>query len=123
MAAGQIAGLKVLRILNEPTAAAMAYGLHKKMEDATNVIVFDLGGGTLDVSLLRISNGNFGVISTGGDTHLGGEDFDNNLVNYCIDRFKEVTNIDLAKNDSNKRAIRRLRTACEAAKRELSSDS
>jgi heat shock protein 1/8 len=88
MAAGKIAGLNVLRILNEPTAAAMAYGLDKRSEKSSNVLIFDLGGGTFDVSLLTISNGVFGVKATGGDTHLGGEDFDNILVNYCIDDFK-----------------------------------
>ncbi len=105
MAAGKIAGLNVLRIINEPTAAAMAYGLDKKIEGSINVIVFDLGGGTFDVSLLTICNGKFGVISTGGDTHLGGEDFTNILVNHCIEDFKSKTDIDLRKSEDSKRYI------------------
>ena len=106
----------MLRILNEPTAAAMAYGLDKISEAPRNVMIFDLGGGTFDVSLLKISEGVFGVLATGGDTHLGGEDFDNILVNYCIDLFKETTDIDLRKSEDNKRNIHRLKIKCEKAK-------
>ena len=82
--AGTIAGLNVLRIINEPTAAAIAYGLDKKVEGEQNVLIFDLGGGTFDVSILAIANGIFEVMATAGDTHLGGEDFDNRLVDYCL---------------------------------------
>ena len=111
-----IAGLDVLRIVNEPTAAALAYGLDKN-DGEKNVLIFDLGGGTFDVSLLTIDNGMFEVKATAGDTHLGGEDFDNRMVNLCIDHFKMKTKKDVSKND---RALRRLRTACEKAKRTLS---
>src|SRR5271156_5133640 len=114
--AGLIAGLNVLRIINEPTAAAIAYGLDKKAEGERNVLIFDLGGGTFDVSLLTIEEGIFEVKSTAGDTHLGGEDFDNRLVND----FKRKHKKDLS---SNARALRRLRTACERAKRTLSSSA
>ena len=86
--AGAISGLNVLRIINEPTAAAIAYGLDKKAEGERNVLIFDLGGGTFDVSLLTIEEGIFEVKSTAGDTHLGGEDFDNRLVNHFIQEFK-----------------------------------
>ena len=86
--AGTIAGLQVLRIINEPTAAAIAYGLDKKVEGERNVLIFDLGGGTFDVSLLTIEEGIFEVKSTAGDTHLGGEDFDNRLVNHFVNEFK-----------------------------------
>merc|ERR1712206_70148 len=92
--AGAIAGLNVLRIINEPTAAAIAYGLDKKTSGETNVLIFDLGGGTFDVSLLTIDDGIFEVKATAGDTHLGGEDFDNRLVDYCISQFKKKTGID-----------------------------
>jgi heat shock protein 1/8 len=85
--AGVIAGLNVLRIINEPTAAAIAYGLDKKNQGERNVLIFDLGGGTFDVSLLQIDDGVFEVKATAGDTHLGGEDFDNNLVEYCVSEF------------------------------------
>jgi len=115
--AGTIAGLHVLRIINEPTAAAIAYGLDKKGEGERNVLIFDLGGGTFDVSLLTIDDGIFEVKSTSGDTHLGGEDFDNRMVNYFVDMFKKKTGHDIT---SNPRAMRRLRTVCERAKRELS---
>ena len=115
--AGSISGLNVLRIINEPTAAAIAYGLDKKVTD-TNVLIFDLGGGTFDVSLLNIDNGVFEVKATAGDTHLGGEDFDNRLVEYCLGEFKKRTSIDVR---NNPRSIRRLRTQCERAKRILSS--
>jgi len=119
--AGVIAGLNVLRIINEPTAAAIAYGLDKKKGSSEqNVLIFDLGGGTFDVSILTIEDGIFEVKSTAGDTHLGGEDFDNRLVNHFVQEFKRKTKKDLA---SNKRALRRLRTACERAKRTLSSSA
>jgi len=118
--AGLIAGLNVLRIINEPTAAAIAYGLDKKIEGERNVLIFDLGGGTFDVSLLTIEEGIFEVKSTAGDTHLGGEDFDNRLVNHFVNEFKRKHKKDLS---SNARALRRLRTACERAKRTLSSSA
>ncbi|BDD57987.1 70-kilodalton heat shock protein [Monascus purpureus] len=116
--AGLIAGLNVLRIINEPTAAAIAYGLDKKGEGERNVLIFDLGGGTFDVSLLTIEEGIFEVKSTAGDTHLGGEDFDNRLVNHFVAEFKRKHKKDLT---TNARALRRLRTSCERAKRTLSS--
>ncbi|KAI5899718.1 heat shock protein HSS1 [Schizophyllum commune H4-8] len=116
--AGTIAGLNVLRIINEPTAAAIAYGLDKKVTGERNVLIFDLGGGTFDVSLLTIEEGIFEVKATAGDTHLGGEDFDNRLVNHFVQEFKRKNKKDLS---SNPRALRRLRTACERAKRTLSS--
>ncbi|KAK3906443.1 heat shock 70 kDa protein [Staphylotrichum tortipilum] len=118
--AGLIAGLNVLRIINEPTAAAIAYGLDKKIEGERNVLIFDLGGGTFDVSLLTIEEGIFEVKSTAGDTHLGGEDFDNRLVNHFVNEFKRKHRKDLS---TNARALRRLRTACERAKRTLSSSA
>ncbi|KAK3372898.1 heat shock protein 70 family [Lasiosphaeria ovina] len=118
--AGLIAGLNVLRIINEPTAAAIAYGLDKKVEGERNVLIFDLGGGTFDVSLLTIEEGIFEVKSTAGDTHLGGEDFDNRLVNHFVSEFKRKFKKDLS---SSARALRRLRTACERAKRTLSSSA
>jgi heat shock protein 1/8 len=117
--AGVIAGLNVLRIINEPTAAAIAYGLDKKGGER-NVLIFDLGGGTFDVSLLSIEEGIFEVKATAGDTHLGGEDFDNRLVEYFVAEFKRKYRKDLT---SNQRALRRLRTACERAKRTLSSSA
>ncbi|TID31325.1 hypothetical protein CANINC_000036 [Pichia inconspicua] len=118
--AGAIAGLNVLRIINEPTAAAIAYGLDKKQESEKNVLIFDLGGGTFDVSLLSIEEGIFEVKATAGDTHLGGEDFDNRLVTFFANDFKRKHKKDLT---SNPRAMRRLRTACERAKRTLSSSA
>jgi L1 cell adhesion molecule like protein len=121
--AGLIAGLNVLRVINEPTAAAIAYGLDKKSERGTgekNVLIFDLGGGTFDVSLLTIEEGIFEVKATAGDTHLGGEDFDNRLVNHFVNEFKRKHKKDLT---VNARALRRLRTACERAKRTLSSST
>ena len=117
--AGAIAGLNVLRIINEPTAAAIAYGLDKKDEEKT-VLIFDLGGGTFDVSLLSIDDGIFEVKATAGDTHLGGEDFDNILMKYFIDEFKRKHKVDIS---DNKRALRRLKIACERAKRTLSSSA
>jgi len=117
--AGSISGLNVLRIINEPTAAAIAYGLDKK-EEEKNVLIFDLGGGTFDVSLLTIEEGIFEVKSTAGDTHLGGEDFDNRMVDFFLQEFKRRHRKDMSKNQ---RALRRLRTACERAKRTLSSST
>jgi heat shock protein 1/8 len=118
--AGAIAGLNVMRIINEPTAAAIAYGLDKKASRSgeQNVLIFDLGGGTFDVSLLTIEEGIFEVKATAGDTHLGGEDFDNRLVNHFVAEFKRKHKKDIG---GNPRALRRLRTACERAKRTLSS--
>ncbi|XP_011034569.1 PREDICTED: heat shock 70 kDa protein-like [Populus euphratica] len=118
--AGAIAGLNVLRIINEPTAAAIAYGLDKKASKSGehNVLIFDLGGGTFDVSLLTIEEGIFEVKATAGDTHLGGEDFDNRLVNHFVAEFRRKHKKDIS---ANARALRRLRTACERAKRTLSS--
>lgn len=115
-----IAGLNVLRIINEPTAAAIAYGLDKKVGAERNVLIFDLGGGTFDVSILSIEEGIFEVKSTAGDTHLGGEDFDNIIVDYFVEEFKRKHKKDMS---NNKRALRRLRTACERAKRTLSSST
>ncbi|QLL31707.1 hypothetical protein HG536_0B05720 [Torulaspora globosa] len=118
--AGTIAGLNVLRIINEPTAAAIAYGLDKKGRAEHNVLIFDLGGGTFDVSLLSIDEGIFEVKATAGDTHLGGEDFDNRLVTHLANEFKRKNKKDLTQNQ---RSLRRLRTAAERAKRALSSSS
>ncbi|KFM57777.1 Heat shock protein 70 B2, partial [Stegodyphus mimosarum] len=119
--AGKIAGLNVLRIINEPTAAALAYGLDKNLRGEKNVLIFDLGGGTFDVSILTIDEGSlFEVRSTAGDTHLGGEDFDNRMVSHFIEEFKRKHRKDLR---SSPRALRRLRTACERAKRTLSSST
>ncbi|VAH89378.1 unnamed protein product [Triticum turgidum subsp. durum] len=118
--AGVISGLNVMRIINEPTAAAIAYGLDKKSTSVgeKNVLIFDLGGGTFDVSLLTIEEGIFEVKATAGDTHLGGEDFDNRMVNHFVQEFKRKNKKDIS---GNPRALRRLRTACERAKRTLSS--
>jgi L1 cell adhesion molecule like protein len=119
--AGAIAGLQVLRIINEPTAAAIAYGLDKKQDGKTqNVLIFDCGGGTHDLSVLTIDDGIFEVRATAGDTHLGGEDFDNILVEHCAAEFQRKTKMDLR---TNARAMRRVRTACERAKRTLSSST
>eukprot|EP00891_Asterochloris_glomerata_P002649 jgi/Astpho2/2649/Aster-06999 len=120
--AGVIAGLDVMRIINEPTAAAIAYGLDKKETSVgeKNVLIFDLGGGTFDVSLLTIEEGIFEVKATAGDTHLGGEDFDNRLVNHFTQEFKRKYKKDIT---GNPRALRRLRTSCERAKRTLSSSA
>ena len=118
--AGKIAGLNVLRIINEPTAAAIAYGLDKNNSDEKIVLIFDLGGGTFDVSLLSIDDGVFEVKSTAGDTHLGGEDFDNVLMKYFIDEFKRKNKVDIS---DNKKSLRRLKSACERAKRTLSSSN
>ncbi|KAL7569400.1 hypothetical protein ACA910_010484 [Epithemia clementina (nom. ined.)] len=117
--AGAIAGLNVMRIINEPTAAAIAYGLDQKGNEK-NVLIFDLGGGTFDVSLLTIEEGIFEVKATAGDTHLGGEDFDNRMVEYFLQEFKRKHRKDMS---GNQRSLRRLRTACERAKRTLSSST
>merc|ERR1712224_18299 len=118
--AGSIAGLNVLRIINEPTAAAIAYGLDKKASGERNVLIYDMGGGTFDVSLLTIEDEIFEVKATAGDTHLGGEDFDNRMVDYFLADFKRRYKKDMS---SNQRSLRRLRTACERAKRTLSSST
>merc|ERR1719498_2229502 len=118
--AGRISGLNVLRIINEPTAAAIAYGLGKNASGELNVLIFDLGGGTFDVSLLTIEEGIFEVKSTAGDTHLGGEDFDNNMVNHFCKEFQRAHRKDLK---TSARALRRLRSACERAKRQLSAST
>lgn len=120
--AAVIAGLDCMRIINEPTAAAIAYGLDKKdtAVGERNVLIFDLGGGTFDVSLLTIEEGIFEVKSTAGDTHLGGEDFDNRLVNHFVQEFKRKNKKDIT---GNPRSLRRLRTSCERAKRTLSSSA
>merc|ERR1711937_333410 len=119
--AGAICGLNVLRIINEPTAAAIAYGLDKKASGERNVLIYDMGGGTFDVSLLTIEDGIFEVKATAGDTHLGGEDFDNRLVDFCVQDFKRKNRgKDMMENQ---RALRRLRTQCERAKRTLSSST
>jgi heat shock protein 1/8 len=133
--AGSISGLNVLRIVNEPTAAAIDYGLDKKVIGERNILIFDLGGGTFHVSLLTIEEGIFEVKATAGDTHLGGEDFDNRLVNHFAQEFKRKNKKDMSvlcllklyvltivlDLSSNPRAVRRLRTACERAKHILSS--
>ncbi|XP_068487389.1 heat shock cognate 70 kDa protein-like [Phaseolus vulgaris] len=118
--AGTIAGLNVMRIINEPTAAALAYGLHKRAKcllGERNIFIFDLGGGTFDVSLLTIKGDVFEVKATAGDTHLGGEDMDNRMVKYFVEEFKRKNKVDI---NGNRRALRRLRTVCERAKRTLS---
>ncbi|QDU90673.1 Chaperone protein DnaK [Pirellulimonas nuda] len=114
--AGQIAGLEVMRIINEPTAASLAYGLDKKKQET--ICVFDLGGGTFDVSILEVADGVFRVISTSGDGHLGGDDFDEELINYVAGEFQKEQGIDLRKDTM---ALQRLQEACEKAKKELSS--
>jgi len=117
--AGTIAGLKVERVINEPTAAAIAYGLDKQDQEE-NILVFDLGGGTFDVTLLSIDNGVFEVLATSGNTHLGGEDFDQRLMEYCMSQFKRRSGIDI---HDDKRAVQRLRKQCENAKRTLSTQT
>ena len=117
--AGEIAGLKVLRIINEPTAAALAYGMDKKHTD-TKVAVFDLGGGTFDISVLELGDGVFEVKSTNGDTHLGGDDFDQVIIDWLAEEFKNDEGIDLRKDPM---AMQRLKEAAEKAKIELSSSS
>lgn len=119
--AGVIAALNVLRIINEPTAAALAYGLDRELRGEKNVLIFDLGGGTFDVSILQISEGPlFEVSSTAGDTHLGGEDFDSRMVDHFCQEFERKYKKDIK---SNPKALRRLRTVCERAKRTLSSST
>jgi len=118
--AGKIAGINVLRIINEPTAAAVAYGIDKKFKTERNVLIFDLGGGTFDVSILSLEEGLFEVKSTNGHTHLGGEDFDNRVVDYCCTEFRRKYNLNLKENP---KALRRLRHQCEKAKRSLSSST
>ncbi len=115
--AGRIAGLNVLRIINEPTAAAIAYGLNKMNKLDSNILIFDLGGGTFDISILTLCEDAFQVKATKGDTHLGGEDFDNLLVQFCMKEFKNQTEIDIR---GNQKALRRLKLACEKAKKDLS---
>jgi molecular chaperone DnaK (HSP70) len=115
--AGAIAGLKVERVLNEPTAAAIAYGLDRKSAKEENILVFDLGGGTFDVTLLTIDNGVFEVKATAGDTHLGGEDFDQRMMDHCMSVFKRKHQADVS---NDKKAIARIRRQCELAKRTLS---
>ena len=118
--AGQIAGINVVRIINEPTAASIAYGLDKKFKNERNVLIFDLGGGTFDVSLLSLEEGLFEVKATNGHTHLGGEDFDNRLVEYCANEFRRKTGLDIK---GNPKALRRVRAQCEKAKRALSAST
>jgi len=118
--AGTIAGLKVERVLNEPTAAAIAYGLDRSTTKEENILVFDLGGGTFDVTLLTIDNGVFEVKATAGDTHLGGEDFDQRLMDFCINQFQKKHGVSLA---GDSKAIARLRRQCEGAKRTLSTQT
>ena len=115
--AGTISGLNVIRIINEPTAAAIAYGLNENTSEEKNVLVFDLGGGTFDVSLLTIADGVFEVVATNGDTHLGGEDFDQRVMDHFVKLFKKKTGKDLRKDD---RAVQKLRREVEKAKRALS---
>ena len=115
--AGAIAGLEVLRIINEPTAAALAYGLDKKGEDETIIAVYDLGGGTFDISILELGEGTFQVKSTNGDTHLGGDDFDQRIIDWLVDEFKRDQGIDL---QQDRMALQRLKEAAEKAKIELS---
>jgi molecular chaperone DnaK (HSP70) len=117
--AGTIAGLKIERVINEPTAAAIAYGLDKQDREE-NILVFDLGGGTFDVTLLSIDHGVFEVRATSGNTHLGGEDFDQRLMEYCMSQFKRQSGIDIS---DDKRAIQRIRKQCEMAKRTLSTQT
>eukprot|EP01006_Ploeotia_vitrea_P010150 TRINITY_DN26153_c0_g1_i1.p1 TRINITY_DN26153_c0_g1~~TRINITY_DN26153_c0_g1_i1.p1 ORF type:complete len:607 (+),score=75.38 TRINITY_DN26153_c0_g1_i1:41-1861(+) len=115
--AGAIAGLDIIRLINEPTAAAVAYGLNVN-DDVRNIVVFDLGGGTLDVTVLTVDNGVFEVLATCGDTHLGGEDFDLNIINWCVNQFKAENGIDLS---TNQRAMKRIREKAQEAKHALSS--
>src|SRR5579872_5589552 len=118
--AGIIAGLNVKRIINEPTAAAIAYGLDKQDEAEKNILIFDCGGGTHDVSLLCVDAGIFEVKATNGIGHMGGEDFDQRLVKYCTEKFKKESGKDIS---GNAKALRRLKTACERCKRTLSSSA
>merc|ERR1712038_166878 len=116
--AGTISGLNVLRIINEPTAAAISYGLGKKSKDEMMVLIFDLGGGTFDVSVLETDNGVFEVLATAGDTHLGGEDFDQRLADHFVKIFKKKHGVDIKKDV---RALQKLKSEVEKAKRDLSS--
>ena len=119
--AGKIAGLDVLKIINEPTAAALAYGVNDdKKKKKKNLFIFDLGGGTFDVSILTVEDSKYEVKATNGDTHLGGEDFDNLLIKLCIEEFKNNSGVDIT---NNQKALRRLKIYCEKAKRDLSSSS
>ena len=118
--AGAICGLNVLRIINEPTAAAIAYGLDNKTDEERNILIYDVGGGTLDVTLLSIDEGIFEVKATAGDTHLGGEDFDNNMVTFFVDEFKKKNKVDIR---DSKKSMSKLKKACERAKRTLSASS
>jgi len=118
--AATIAGLDCLRIINEPTAACLCYGFDKKDNSEKNVLIYDFGGGTMDVSVINVAEGVFEVKATGGDTHLGGEDFDNDMVQFCIEDFKKKHKKDIS---GNQRAVKRLKTACERAKRALSSST
>ena len=115
--AGKIAGLDVVRIINEPTASALAFGSDKETSKEQKILVYDLGGGTFDVSILDIADGTFEVLSTNGDTHLGGDDFDEAIINWLADNFKRENNIDLRQD---KMALQRLKEAAEKAKKELS---
>jgi len=124
MDAGTIAGLKIERIINEPTAAAIAYGLDKQDENEKNVLIFDLGGGTFDVSLLTLDNGLFEVKATNGNSHLGGDDFDAYIINWCLREFKmKNKNIDIEDVMKNKKSLGKLKSACEKAKKILSSST
>ena len=121
--AGEIAGLNVIRIINEPTAGAIAYGygINNKLNDEKkNILVFDLGGGTYDISILKLEKNKFTVLSINGDTHLGGEDFDNKLLDFCVEHFKKETGINIKNHKNSEKALRRLKNACEKAKIELS---
>ena len=117
--AGEIAGLEVIRILNEPTAAAIAYGfgINNELNEKKNILVFDLGGGTYDVSILQLEKNKFNVLSINGDTHLGGDDFDNKLVEYCMKLFKDETGIDIS---NNQKALTKLKNECQKYKEQLS---
>ena len=121
--AGSIAGLNVLRIINEPTAAAIAYGLEKNKSGERNVLIYDLGGGTFDVTMLSLDDGVFEVKSTAGDTHLGGEDFDRRLVQYLVQDFCKKNKLDVKTVENNSRTVRRLHSAAETAKKTLSSST
>merc|ERR1740129_253065 len=116
--AGTISGLDVMRIINEPTAAAIAYGLDKAKKEEETILVYDLGGGTFDVSILTIDNGVFEVLATNGDTHLGGEDFDQRLMQHCLEIFSKQHGAGI---ESDQRAMQKLRREVEKAKRTLSS--
>ena len=120
--AGEIAGLNVIRIINEPTAGAIAYGygINNKINEKKNILVFDLGGGTYDISILKLEKNKFTVLSINGDTHLGGEDFDNKLLDFCVEQFKKETGVDIKNHKNSEKALRRLKNECEKAKEQLS---